>query len=66
MSTIKNVSKRAAKAIYELEVASDKLEKLHHKLNDEELRDWLEALKYIESAQKEMCRILMQDLKVEN
>lgn len=63
---IKNVTKRASKAMYLLSKAHDDLEPFMHEIEGEDnLRAYLDALNYINEAQKELVKILAQDNRVE-
>lgn len=64
MGMVKNVTKRASKAIYDLEAAMDIIRPgvRGEKLNPDKI---LAALLTIEDAQRMMCLIIGQDLKLE-
>lgn len=63
---IKNVTKRAAKAMYLLSKANEDLTPLMHILNGEEnLKQLFYSLKLIDEAQQELVKILAQDNKLE-
>lgn len=64
MGMVKNVTKRASKAIYDLEAAMDIIRPgvSGEKLNPNTI---LAALLTIEDAQRMMCLIISQDLKLE-
>ena len=62
----KNVTKRAAKAMYLLSKANEDLTPLMHILNGEEnLKQLFDSLKLIDEAQQELVKILAQDNKLE-
>ena len=62
----KNVTKRAAKAMYLLSKANEDLTPLMHILNGEEnLKQLFYSLKLIDEAQQELVKILAQDNKLE-
>lgn len=54
MGNIRNVTKNASAAIHDLE------------MNEEEIELWLSIFKDMEKAQKRMCHLIMQDLKIES
>ena len=64
MGMVKNVTKRASKAIYDLEAAMDIIRPgvRGEKLNPDKI---LAALLTIEDAQRMMCLIISQDLTLE-
>lgn len=62
---IKNVTKRASKAMYLLSKADEGLQPLIYELRGEEnLKLLLDNLKLIDEAQRELVKILAQDNKV--
>lgn len=63
MGSAINVTKRASNAIYKLEIANDRLRPgLSGKLESD---DVFTAMSLIEDAQRMMCLIISQDLKLE-
>ena len=63
---IKNLTKRAANAMYLLSKANEDLTPLMHILNGEEnLKQLFDSLKLIDEAQQELVKILAQDNKLE-
>ena len=63
---IKNVTKRAAKAMYLLSKANEDLTPLMHILNGEEnLKQLFYSVQMIDKAQQELVKILAQDNKLE-
>ena len=62
---IKNVTKRASKAMYLLRKANEGLHPLMYELKDEDnLKQLIDNLALIDEAQQELVRILAQDNKV--
>lgn len=62
---IKNVTKRASKAMYLLSKANEGLQPLMYELKDEDnLKQLIDNLALIDEAQQELVRILAQDNKV--
>lgn len=66
MGMINNVTKRASGAIHDLELAMDKLRDLDYIRDDKNVSLWFETLDLIGSAQRNMCYMLIQDLKVKD
>lgn len=65
MGMIKNVTKRASESIYNLQLAHDKIVEAMFNKNDSEVLELLStSIRDIEKAQQEMCRMIMQDLRV--
>lgn len=63
--TIKNVTRRASKAMYLLSKANEGLTPLFYELNGEvNLKQLLDNLQLINEAQQELVKILAQDNKV--
>lgn len=63
---IKNLTKRASRAMYLLSRADEDLHPLIHELKDEDnLKQLLDGLTLIDEAQKELVKILAQDNKIE-
>lgn len=62
---IKNVTKRASKAMHLLSKASEGMMSLMHELKgDDDLKMLLDNLQLIDEAQRELVKILVQDNRV--